>query len=145
MHRCCVLCEGQPKAFLFHTCLWFWGNYSHLKIHNLIMHLQRREAIWEQELYNTFEYKEQRSFFHIFEADVSNIFPSTYLEVYFYLIILPELHGRPKLFKRQRGSSFCRHGHRKATKSSCTFTRLDFSEQNCNFNILLFVFCRKEK
>lgn len=49
------------------------------------MHLQRREAIWEQELYNTFEYKEQRSFFHIFEADVSNIFPFHILKFIYFL------------------------------------------------------------
>lgn len=31
--------------------------------------IEKREIVWEQELYSTFEYKEQRSFFHTFEAD----------------------------------------------------------------------------
>lgn len=36
-----------------------------------------RGVIWEQELYNGFEYIKDCAFFHTFETDVSNVY-STY-------------------------------------------------------------------
>lgn len=55
-HRCYgVVCfvKDNPKRSYF------------IRVYDLI----QSEPVWEQELYNTFEYREQRPFFHSFEAE----------------------------------------------------------------------------
>ena len=35
--------------------------------------IERLTLLWEQELYNQFEYKNPRPYFHTFEGDVSHV------------------------------------------------------------------------
>lgn len=84
-HRCYgVVCfvKDNPKRSYF------------IRVYDLI----QSEPVWEQELYNTFEYREQRPFFHSFEAEVSQI------ELKFKVILIDlnsklELYGRLELFE----------------------------------------------
>ena len=72
--------------------------------------LTKQELLWEQELYNSFEYHAPRPYFHTFEGDVSK---STYLflllsELYFCLSV-----GKPGW------SQFCRTSWSRILSSCC--------------------------
>lgn len=64
----------QSDLYLDELNRIFNSGQKALNSDDIVVLLQSRCMVWEQELYNQFDYKTLKSFFHTFDTDVSSLF-----------------------------------------------------------------------